>query len=80
MSEWVRRDYRLPPKDVPVLARIDLEDEPPFIMEGVANWVACMFYVRGGDMCFYFDEITHWMPLPEQPEEEPKFSLCSFRN
>lgn len=62
MSEWIKCDEQMPEPQVKVLA---------FTAYGV--WVA--FYSKkydcwdDGDWNDSLDSVTHWMPLPEPPEE-----------
>jgi hypothetical protein len=67
MSDWISIDDRLPAVDGPVLIHAETADEnKPLI---VIAW-----YDPGGHgwslivPCF-IPSITHWMPLPEPPEE-----------
>ena len=72
--EWINVKDRLPKDEVPVLvAYIGINDRKLYA-DGMAN-------IRYGGWCWYEDyygdndekvavTITHWMPLPEPPEED----------
>lgn len=72
MSEWIRCDERLPPDCESVL--IYTKHMPPIS--------ACLTYSKNGDailyhindwdesdQLLYLDEVSHWMPLPEPPND-----------
>ena len=61
MSEWIKVSDQLPGDDTLCLAIDDCD----------VIWTMCFmdddFYPDTRDVCP--NEITHWMPLPEPPEE-----------
>lgn len=65
MSEWIKVEDRLPPKDTPVLCYYC--DTYIDVME--------YWYDEQGKHIFFnppsppSDNVTHWMPLPEKPNE-----------
>lgn len=75
MNEWISVEDRLPDGNKTVLAyakyrQINNELSDPFIMVATK-------YQRGNkdiwwedDNCVYLEDVTHWMPLPEPPEEK----------
>ena len=68
--KWISVEERLPERYTPVLGYIKKEDTEAYIAHVVV--------LDGGywakDTGVYYDDvggfITHWMPLPEPPEEE----------
>lgn len=65
MSDWISVNDRLPELYTPVLVYIDEDDAFPKVREGRlllgGTWIADL--IRGEN------EITHWMPMPEGPDE-----------
>lgn len=60
MSEWISVNERLPEYDMPVFG-YDAENRDM----GVVNFLNGEFFdICGDDM-----SVTHWMPLPDIPEE-----------
>lgn len=67
MSKWISVKDRLPDTFVSVLVHMPGEKPLPAVHEGYlrpdGKWYSA-FYEREPD------EVTHWLPLPEPPEEE----------
>ncbi len=66
MTEWISVKDRLPKSRFVVLAY-----EKPlntinmsFYENNSESWIDC-------DSGYYLNSVTHWMPLPEPPKEEP---------
>ena len=65
LSNWISVNERLPEDGVDVLVGYDFADNDPFIMTYEdGRW----FYGIDGDFMLN-NNITHWMPLPEPPNE-----------
>lgn len=66
-DKWISVNERLPKPFISVLVQMPLEEPCPTVREGFltnnGTWYAGM-YTREAD------EVTHWMPMPEPPEEE----------
>lgn len=69
VHSWISVDERLPEPFHSVLVHMPQETPCPTVHEGY----------RTNDGCWYsahfvreFDEVTHWMPLPEPPKEDAK--------
>lgn len=64
-SEWISVEERLPDPFVSVLGYCPDEEPLPTVHEcylgGYGQWCSAQMY----DM----EKVTHWMPLPEPPEE-----------
>ena len=67
VPRWTSVEERLPEPFVPVLVHIPSEKPHPTVREGYVTrkgkWHACLCDL-------YPHEVTHWMPLPEPPEED----------
>ncbi len=61
MSEWISVKDRLPESDDYVLCYRD--------SCGLSSRIMVGFYLRGKWTCGAIGNVTHWMPLPEPPEE-----------
>ena len=66
MSEWISVKDRLPMSRLVVLSY-----EKPlniismsFYNKKLESWIDC-------DSGYYLNSVTHWMPLPKPPKEEP---------
>lgn len=72
MSEWIRVKDKPVPKDCKVLAINQNGDQAVVYYELTGKnlvrggWFSGCEFGCGGDD--YFDNITHWMPLPEAPK------------
>lgn len=65
MSEWISVEDRLPDVDSFVIAYFS-DDGVPSVL-GVSEYIVeC---IRGDDYSPIWSSITHWMPLPEPPEQ-----------
>lgn len=66
MNKWIRTKNRLPEVFVSVLVYMPMDNILPQVYEGYlrpdGKWYAASFERES-------DEITHWMPMPEPPEE-----------
>lgn len=64
-SEWISVEERLPDPFVSVLGYCPDEDPLPTVHEcylsGYGQWCSAQVYGM--------EKVTHWMPLPEPPEE-----------
>lgn len=75
-TRWIPVAERLPDYDVPVLVTyLGFTDNKPY-SDGIARWVLEMNgYTGGWEWTLDGGEvevtITHWMPLPEPPEDKP---------
>ena len=63
MSEWISVKDRLPKQREKVLCYFKFEPESP-------NVIAENTYYGSGWWLSETSRVTHWMPLPEPPEEE----------
>ena len=77
MSEWISVKEKLPEVRVPVLTygrkgAVGIGFIQP---TSVTDDGKVYFYARYGD-----NLPTHWMPLPEPPEEEDDHSICGATN
>lgn len=68
MSEWVSVKDRLPPLHYPVLAYDGEDIEKAFRTEGCLV-EECSWYWTHYDFMDW-DGVTHWMELPNKPEEK----------
>lgn len=69
MSEWISVEDRLPPNYIPVLCYI------PSLSSSMWQTVHECHIGADGEWHLatapaYREEVTHWMPLPEPPEED----------
>ena len=63
MGKWIRVEDRLPEKPMNYLIYV-----PPCYVN-VVYYNGFEWVVDVGEYCFNAYEITHWMPLPEPPED-----------
>ena len=59
MSEWISVDDRLPEYGDKILVHLDYGDIKGILLE---EYSGTKFWSRA------FNNVTHWMPLPEPPE------------
>jgi hypothetical protein len=65
MSQWIKCSERMPPVNVAVLVCVnDVVQKNVFCWDGEA-W--CDWYDEYDELAQ--DTFTHWMPLPEPPQE-----------
>ena len=71
MSKWISVNDRLPEYGEPVLLAINGEvQDVPYVLNGdetVPDWFDP---VPTSCATVWWNEVTHWMPLPEVPEDE----------
>ena len=70
VSEWISVEERLPePFEVVLVAYIDTNDPYGNCNIGMTSWTGVLNHGKG-TWNYYGPaiEITHWIPLPEQPE------------
>ena len=65
-GKWISVEDKLPPPGIRVLATTGGAVLEAYI-KPFGKW-----YRNGVEMGFWHGKITHWMPLPEPPEEEQK--------
>jgi hypothetical protein len=68
MAEWIGVEDRLPDKDDCCLLYIDGKIKMGWYDHHIHNW---RIYDRS-PFNYILYNVTHWMPLPEPPEQEPK--------
>lgn len=66
MSEWISVDERLPHPNQSVLANRSNKGVSNFFFTSSGKWMQDGW---GGIDDRIFNDITHWMPLPEPPTE-----------
>ena len=71
---WIPVEERLPENGVPVLINYIASDDGKYHPDGTAVWTdyGCFWWEGSLEDCDteVAVPITHWMPLPEPPEEE----------
>jgi hypothetical protein len=65
---WIKVSDRLPEVRAGVLAYIHSEDGEKYIDVVAMDSIGMWDNINGIEYCSY--EVTHWMPLPEPPEEK----------
>lgn len=62
--KWIKCSERMPEADVSVLALWNGGIQVLFVHSSTGLWDDGDFW-----SCIDHDEVTHWMPLPQPPEE-----------
>ena len=65
---WIKCSERLPEARTEVLAFVHSEDDERYIDVVMLDSIGMWDNVNGMEYCSY--EVTHWMPLPDPPEDE----------
>ena len=76
MSVWISVEDRLPDVEQTVIVMENFKENDhlkynPYVMAedigGAVFWKDNKFYINHptGDNPYYYDNVTHWMPLPE---------------